>query len=110
MGKPDALSRRADHGEGLSSDNEDITLLLPDVFRIHALAGLTIMGEETSILRDIRCSTREANLEEPVTIAVCELQRSPSQRSVRSAEWALEDLLLLFRGKIYVLKNKDLRW
>ena len=76
MGKPDALSRRADHGEGLSSDNEDITLLLPDVFRIHALAGLPITGEETSILHDIWRSTREANLEEPVAITAHELQRS----------------------------------
>ena len=78
MGKPDALLRRADHSEGLSSDNEDITLLPPDVFRIHALTGLTIAGEETSILCDIRRSTREANLEEPVAIAAHELQRSPS--------------------------------
>ena len=78
MGKPDALSRRAGHSEGLSSDNEDITLLLPDVFHIHALAGLTIVGEEALILHDIWCSTREANLEEPVAIMVHELQRSPS--------------------------------
>ena len=108
MGKPDALLRRADHGKGLSSDNEDITLLPPDAFHIHALAGLTIMGEEASILRDIRHSTRKANLEEPVAIAACELQRSPSRRSVRSVEWALEDHLLLFHGKIYVPKDKDL--
>ena len=108
MGKPDALSRRADHGEGLSSDNEDITLLPPDVFRIHTLAGLTIVGEEASILHDIQRSTCEANLKEPVTIAACELQWSLSRRSVRSAEWALEDHLLLFCGKIYVPKDKDL--
>ena len=108
MGKPNTLSRCADHGEGLSSDNEDITLLPPDVFRIHALAGLTIAGEEASILRDIQHSTREVNLEEPVVIAARELQRLPSQRSVRSAEWALGDHLLLFRGKIYVPKDKDL--
>ena len=99
MGKPDALLTYTDHGEGVSSDNEDITLLPPDIFRIHALAGLTIAGEEASILRDIRHSTREVNLEEPVTIAVHELQRSPSRRSVQSAEWALEDLLLLYHGK-----------
>ena len=109
MGKPDALLRRADHGEGLRSDNEDITLLLPDVFHIHALAGLTTMGEETSILRDIRRSTREVNLKEPVAIVAHELQRSPSRKSVRSAEWARDDHLLLFRGKIYVPKDKDLR-
>ena len=93
MGKPDALLRRADHGEGLSSDNEDITLLQPDVFRIHALAGLMITGEEASILRDIRHSTREANLEEPVAIVAHKLQRSPSRRSVQSADWALKAVL-----------------
>ena len=53
MGKPDALSRCVDHSEGLSSDNKDITLLLPDIFHIHALAGLTIAGEEALILCDI---------------------------------------------------------
>ena len=78
MGKPNALSRCADHGEGVSSDNEDITLLLPDAFRIHALTGLMIMGKEASILHDIQCSTHEVNLEEPVAIAARELQRSPS--------------------------------
>ena len=109
MGKPNALSRRTDHGEGLRSDNEDITLLPPDVFRIHTLTGLTIAGKETSILRDIRRSTREVNLEEPVAITARELQRSPSRRSVRSAEWALKDHLLLFRGKIYIPKDKDLQ-
>ena len=78
MGKPDALLRHTDHGEGLCSDNEDITLLPPDVFRIHTLAGLTIAGEEASILRDIWRSTLEANLEEPVAIVVHEPQRSSS--------------------------------
>ena len=109
MGKPDALLRRADHSEGLCSNNEDITLLPPDVFCIHALAGLAITGEETLILHNIWHSTHKANLKEPVTITACELQRSPSQRSVRSAEWALKDHHLLFHGKIYVLKDKDLR-
>ena len=78
MGKPDTLWRRVDHGKGLSSDNEDITLLPPNVFHIHALTGLTISGKEVSILHDIWCSTREVNLEEPVAIVACELQKSPS--------------------------------
>ena len=54
MGKPDTLSRCTDHGEGLDSNNEDITLLPPDVFGIHALAGLMITGEEASILHESR--------------------------------------------------------
>jgi hypothetical protein len=38
MGKPDALSRRADHGS-CQGDNDNLTLLAPELFRIHALAG-----------------------------------------------------------------------
>ena len=45
MGKPDALSRRADHGTG-SSDNENLVLLKPELFTIRALEGIVLEGEE----------------------------------------------------------------
>ena len=45
MGKPDALSRRADHGTG-SADNADITLLTPSLFAIRALEGVEAIGRE----------------------------------------------------------------
>src|SRR5215475_6796802 len=53
--KPDALSRRADQGKG-ENDNEDITLLKPAFFRIHALrqGHLLLTGAEKGILRKIR--------------------------------------------------------
>jgi hypothetical protein len=38
MGKSDALSRRADHGDG-SEDNRDLTLLTPNFFAVRALEG-----------------------------------------------------------------------
>src|SRR5271167_1391849 len=38
LGKPDALSRRADHGSG-AKDNENIILLTPDFFAVRALEG-----------------------------------------------------------------------
>jgi hypothetical protein len=108
MGKPDALSRRADHGSD-SADNANQTLLTPDVFRIHALAAIKFDGEEKDILRDIRRGTWNTDLEEPVAKAARELRQSPSRKSVRSAEWTLENDLLMFRGKIYVPNDKDLR-
>ncbi|GLB45128.1 putative retrotransposable element tf2 155 kda protein type 1-like [Lyophyllum shimeji] len=49
MGKPDALSRWPDHGDG-SSDNADIMLLKPEFFAIRALQGLIAAGEEDKIL------------------------------------------------------------
>jgi hypothetical protein len=58
MGKPDALSRRADHGSG-QGDNNNLTLLAPELFRIHALAGVRLEGDKRNILREVRCSLKE---------------------------------------------------
>ena len=52
MGKPDALSRRADHGTS-EGDNSDITLHTPKLFAIQALEGLQVVGPELDILQDI---------------------------------------------------------
>ena len=64
MGKPDALSRRADHGTG-TSDNSDIVLLTPKLFAVRALEGLEVVGPELDILRDIRKGVKDPK-EEPV--------------------------------------------
>jgi hypothetical protein len=45
----DALPRRADHGSG-QGDNDNLTLLAPELFRIHALAGARFQGNERNIL------------------------------------------------------------
>src|SRR6266511_1597657 len=53
MGKPDMLSRRANHGTG-SDDNSNVVLLPSELFAIPALEGLEFVGPERDILRDIR--------------------------------------------------------
>jgi hypothetical protein len=50
MGKSDALSLRADHGDG-SEDNHDLTLLTPNFFAVRALEGLEVVGQERDLLR-----------------------------------------------------------
>ena len=45
MGKPDALSRRPDHGKG-ASNNEDVVLLRPELIAVRALKGLHLEGPE----------------------------------------------------------------
>src|SRR6266540_7284999 len=52
MGKPDALSRRANHGTG-SDDNSNIDLPLK-LFAIHTVEGLEFIRPERDVLRDIR--------------------------------------------------------
>jgi hypothetical protein len=49
MGKPDALSRRANHGSGQEA-NDNLTLLALELFRIHSLADVRLEGDECNIL------------------------------------------------------------
>jgi hypothetical protein len=49
MGKPDTLSRWADHRSG-QGDDDNLTLLTPELFRIHVLAGIKLESDERNIL------------------------------------------------------------
>ena len=81
MGKPDTLSRRVDHRDGLN-DNSDLTLLTPGFFAVRALEGLELFGEEQELLRDIHKGTREGDHKEAVAKVAKELKATRS-RSVR---------------------------
>jgi hypothetical protein len=72
MGKPNALSRRADHGSG-QGDNNNLTLLASELFRIHVLVGTRLEGEEHNILREVQHSLRDGVQEEAVVKAAWEL-------------------------------------
>ena len=52
MGKADALSQQADHGDGLK-DNEDVVLLDPGLFAVRAVEGWMTDGEEKDIMKMI---------------------------------------------------------
>jgi len=52
MGKPDTLSRRADHRNG-ASNNENVVLLRPEFLAVRALEGVELTGMEQKILFDI---------------------------------------------------------
>jgi hypothetical protein len=108
MGKPDALSRWADHGSG-QGDNNNLTLLAPELFRIYALAGVRLEGDEHNILREVRRSLKDDVQEELVAKAARELWKDKSRGMVKSAEWSESDGLFMFRGKIYVPNDRDLR-
>jgi hypothetical protein len=108
MGKPDALFRQADHGSG-QGDNDNLTLLAPELFRIHVLAGARVEGHERNILREVRRSLRHNVQEESVAKAARELWRDKGRGTVKSAGWSESDGLLMFRGKIYVPKDREMR-
>src|ERR1700724_2672312 len=107
MEKADALSRRADHKEGIEHNNENVTLLKPEYFKVCVLrqGHLLIEGEEEKLLSKIR---KSKDLDKAVVKAVEELKRS-STKHLRSEEWSEEQGLVLFRGKVYVPKDIKLR-
>jgi hypothetical protein len=107
MGKADALSRRPDYKEGVENDNKEVTLLKPDFFAILALqqGHLLIDGAEEGLLARV-CRSKE--MDESVVKAVEELKRSPTKQ-LRLEEWSEEQGLILFRGKVYVPKDIQLR-
>jgi hypothetical protein len=47
--------------------------------------------------------------EEPVVKAARELQKDRGRGMVKSAEWSESDGLLMFCGKIYIPKDRELR-
>ena len=94
MGKPDALSRRADHGNG-ASDNENIVLLQLEFLAVRALEEVELTGVEQKILFDIRKGNRNRDQEKPIAKAAREL-RSSANEAVHSSEWSNIDGLLHF--------------
>jgi hypothetical protein len=85
MGKPDALSRRADHGSG-QGDNNNLTLLAPELFRIHALSGARFHGNNQNILQEVWCSLKGSVQEESIAKVARELQKDKGRGTVKSAD------------------------
>jgi len=94
MGKLDALSRRADYGNG-ASNNENIVLLRLEFLAVHALEGVELTGMEQKILSDIRKENWNRDQEKPITKIAREL-RCSANRTVHSLEWLNIDGLLQF--------------
>ncbi|KAG5728483.1 hypothetical protein E4T56_gene19562 [Termitomyces sp. T112] len=98
MGKPDALSWRADHGTG-EGDNSNIVFLHPKLFTIQATEGLAVDGAEVDILWDIQQGNRDGQQEELVVQAAWTLKSGHAT-----------DGILTFRDHIYVLNIPELHW
>jgi len=72
MGKLDALSRRADHGNR-ASNNENVVLLRLEFLAVHALEGMELTGVEQKILSNICKGNQNGDQEEPIAKAAQEL-------------------------------------
>jgi hypothetical protein len=84
-------------------------LLALELFWIHVLAGARLEGEECNILQDVWHSLKDNVQEESVAKAARELWKDKGRGMVKSTEWSESDGLLMFHGKIYVPKDRELR-
>ena len=69
MGKLDTLSRRADHGNG-ASNNENMVLLRLEFLAVYALEGMELTSVEQKILSNIRKGNWNGDQDKPIAKAV----------------------------------------
>lgn len=104
----DPLSRRADHKEGVEDDNTDRVLLDPKFFRIRATRpGEVAAVGDVDLRRRIReCPNKDAEVRGALEVI---LRNGPRSLVKNLQEWNYEDGLVLFRGKVYVPDDLQLR-
>ena len=104
----DPLSRRADHKEGVEDDNTDRVLLDPKFFRIRATRpGEVAAVGDADLRRRIReCPNKDAEVRGALEVI---LRNGPRSLVKNLQEWNYEDGLVLFRGKVYVPDDLQLR-
>jgi hypothetical protein len=107
-GKPDRLSRRTDHKPEEGKDNSETMVLKPEVFKINATKrGHSTTVNDHPILKRIRQSKE---IDESVATAIQTLHKLGPKKLRRGLEdWNNEDGLVLYRGKVYVPKDPDIR-
>ncbi|TFY53498.1 hypothetical protein EVG20_g10090 [Dentipellis fragilis] len=102
------MSRRPDHREGVEDDNTERVLLDPKFFQVRAAcpAAVTSLGDTTlqQCIQDAKTKDTEV-----VNALDAILNNGPRSLVKSLQEWNLEDGLVLFRGKVYVPADQELR-
>jgi len=97
-GKPDALSRRADHQID-QPDNQGQILLSPSMFEVRATGGVVLRTQDTEFMQRIKKGT--AMLKESEIEAL--------KKGSAKEEWREEEGVIAVKGRIYVPPDSQLR-
>jgi len=103
IGKADGLSRRLDWKVGIEKDNKN-QIFIKDCW-LHSLHKVVIEEPEIEIIEKIK---KARNKDEEV-VRVIEEMKKTGVKVVREDKWQIEEELVLKEGKVYVLKDKELR-
>jgi len=103
IGKADGLSRRSDWKVGVEKNNKD-QVLIKDSW-IHNLQEVVIEGPEVELLEKIK----KARSKDEDVVRIVEEMKKAKVKKLRENEWKIEGELVLKEGKVYVLKDEELR-
>jgi len=103
MGKADGLSRRPDWQEGVGKENKDRTLVKKEWLEARTLEEVVIEGV------DILDRIRKSKAVDGEVVKIVEEMKKANVKVLRNEEWREEDRLMLKEGKVYVLKDEELR-
>ena len=103
MGKMDGLSRRVDWKVGIDKDNDN-QIFIKDNW-ICSMYEVVVEGPEVEIVEKIK----KARSKDEDVIRVVEEMKKAGVKELQGNEWKMEDDLVLKKGKIYVLKDEELR-
>ena len=101
--KADGLSRRPDWEIGVDKDNENQVVIKDNWIR--NLQEVVIERPEVDIIEKIK---KARSRDEDVVRVVEEMKRA-GVKELRGEEWKVEGELVIKEGKIYVLKDEELR-
>ena len=103
MGKVDGLSQRADWKVGVDKDNDN-QVFIKDNW-ICSMYEVVVEGLEVELVEKIK----KVRSKDKDVVRVVEEMKKAGVRELRGNEWKLEENLVLKEGKVYMLKNKELR-
>ena len=103
MGKADRLSRRLDWKVGVENDNDN-QIIIKDNW-LCRLEKVIIEGPEVDILEKIK----KARSRDKDIVRVVEELKKAKVKELQESEWQIERKLVLKEGKVYVLKDDELR-
>jgi len=103
MGKVDGLSRRPDWKVDTDKDNKN-QIIIKDNW-LHKLEEVIIEGPEVDIIEKIK----KARGKDEEVVRIVEKMKKVGVKLIQGEEWKIEGELVLKEGKVYVLKDEELR-
>jgi len=103
MRKADGFSRRSDWKIKVKNDNDN-QVIIKDNW-LHRIEEVIIEGPEEDILEKIK----KARSRDKDVVRVIEEMKKAGVKELRGNEWQIEGDLVLKEGKVYVLKDEELR-